>query len=221
MEVRLLGPLEVLAAGEPLALGGTKQRAVLAMLALQGNHVVSRDSLIDGLWGQTPPSTAMNTLQVYVSQLRRILQLTDGLQRDDGVALLRRKPGYVLECAPETLDMWRFERLVREGVQALPVAPALAAARLGEALGLWRGTPLAEFVTEPFAHVEAARLEERWLDTLTARVEADLALGKHARLVGELEALVARHPLQERLHHQLILSLYREPDPVLRTRRVR
>ncbi|SFP74389.1 DNA-binding transcriptional activator of the SARP family [Geodermatophilus dictyosporus] len=206
MNIRLLGAFEVTAAGRTLALGGTKQRAVLAMLALQANRVVPIDSLITGLWHEAPRS-AVNAVQVHVSQLRRRLQVDDA--SDQGVVLLRRKPGYVLGCAPETLDVWRFERLVREGVRALPAAPALASATLAEALGLWRGAPLAEFADAPFAPLETARLEEQWLTALIARVEADLALGEHARLVGELHTLLTRYPLQERLHRQLILSLYR------------
>ncbi len=204
MDVRILGPLEVRSEGRPLPLGGTRQRAVLAMLALRANRVVAVDTLVAGLWGEALPSTAVNTLQVYVSRLRRTLH-----EAGPGAVLERRRPGYLLTIDPEALDLHRFERLTREGTQALPAAPARAATLLGEALSLWRGTPLAEFADEPFARTESPRLEELWINAVTARVEADLALGRHGILVSELQALVGAHPLQEELHRQLIVSLYR------------
>ncbi len=209
MDVRLLGPLEVVAAGNRLALGGTKQRAVLAMLALHADRVVALDSLVDGLWGERPPPTAVNAVQVHVSALRKVLRGAAGSSPEDGPAVLRRGPGYLLRCDPGAVDLWRFESLVRDGVRALPADPALAAATLREALGLWRGAPLAEFVHEPFAAPEAARLGRRRLDALTARGDADLALGRPADVVGELEELVSQHPLREQFARQLVLALYR------------
>jgi DNA-binding SARP family transcriptional activator len=222
MDVRILGPLEVWVAGRSLALGGTKQRAVLAMLVLHANQVVAIDHLVDGLWGQTPPDGATNVVQVYVSRLRKTLRAaspegsagwSEGrADRPEGQAaavLARRKPGYLLQLDTDELDLARFERLADQGTQALRGVPELAAARLGEALRLWRGRPLAEFTDEPFAQAESARLAEQHLAVLQARIEADLALGRHAELVAELQALVAEYPLQEGLHQQLLLSLYR------------
>jgi DNA-binding SARP family transcriptional activator len=210
MEIQVLGPLEVRAAGQPLALGGVQQRAVFAMLALHLNEVVSTDFLVDGLWGgRAPPASATNTVQVYVSRLRRALQAADAFDPVGGAVLQRRGPGYLLELDPERLDLHRFERLVREGAQALRPAPARAASTLREALGLWRGQPLAEFADEPFARAEMPRLEQQRLAALEAYLEAELALGRHAQLVGELETLVACHPLHEGLRRLLMLSLYR------------
>jgi DNA-binding SARP family transcriptional activator len=207
MEVRILGPLEVRAMGQPLPLGGTKQRAVLAMLVLHANQVVSIDDLVDGLWGQAPPDSATNAVQVYISRLRKLLQADP--REGSAHLLVRRRPGYLLKLDADELDLARFERLALQGTQALLAAPGLAAAKLREALGLWRGAPLAEFVDEPFAQAERARLEEQRFAVLQARIDADLALGRHAELVGELEVLVARQPLREELHQQLLLSLYR------------
>ncbi len=208
MEVRILGPLEVLRAGSPLALGGTKQRSVFAMLALRVNRVVSIDFLVDGLWGSAPPTDPVNVVQVYVSRLRKVLRPHGDKDGPDG-AVLRRAPGYLLQLDPEQLDLYCFERLAGEGRRGLPEAPDLAAAALGGALDLWRGRPLAEFAEEPFARRETPRLEELRLNTLSARIQADLLLGRHAELVGELEGLTVRHPLNEGLLGQLILTLYR------------
>lgn len=210
MEIRILGPIEVWDNGEPLQLGGTKQRAVLAMLALDVNHVVSYDHLVDGLWGSQASDRASNAVQVYVSRLRKIL----GHDRDDppnsgNVLLQRRNPGYVLEVDQEAFDLGRFERLARTGTDSLVRAPRTAAATLRQALDLWRGPALAEFAGQPFAGTEIQRLEERHLAVLLARVEADLVLGRHAELLAELETLAAGHPLDEQLHYQWILSLYR------------
>src|SRR5262245_18601880 len=174
MEFRVLGPLEVVADGEPLALGGTRQRAVLALLLTRRHEVVSVDRMIDELWGGKPPRTAANTLQYYVSQLRKTL----GPDR-----ILTRPPGYTIRLEPGELDLDRFERLLERG----------DADSLREALALWRGSALADFAYEPFTQVEIARLEELRLTALEQRVDADLALGRHAQLVGELEALVLEH----------------------------
>jgi DNA-binding SARP family transcriptional activator len=206
LQVWVLGPVEVRGVAAPLPLGGTKQRAVLAMLALRVNQVVSTDFLIDGLWG-SPPAGATNVVQAYVSRLRKALQTTEpvGAPMD----IRRRRPGYLLELDAEMVDLHRFERLFRSGVAALPEAPTRSVEVLREALGLWRGSPLAEFTDEPFAQAEMPRLREQHLATLAARVDADLALGRHAAVVGELESLVAEHPLHEGLYGQLMLSLYR------------
>ncbi|WP_244522296.1 FxSxx-COOH system tetratricopeptide repeat protein [Geodermatophilus africanus] len=187
-----------------------KQRAVLAMLALHLDEVVPVDVLVDGLWGEKPPAGAVNTLQVYVSRLRKVLLQAEDAPDRAGVAVLQRRgPGYVLGLVPEQLDLHRFQRLVREGTEVLRMAPARASGTLREALGLWRGQPLAEFVDEPFAHTEIPHLAQLRLGALEACLEAELALGRHAQLVSELEYLVAEHPLHEGLHGMLMVGLYR------------
>src|SRR5713226_9446073 len=197
----LLGPLLVSRDGEPKAIGGQKPRALLAALLLEPNRVVSRGRLIDALWGELPPDTARNTIQVYVSQLRKLLP---------DVALETAPPGYRLVVDPETVDLFRFVRLGDEGRSRLADGDAAAAAEiLRAALGLWRGAPLADLAEELFAQAEIARLEELRLATLTDRIDADLALGQHGQLVPELERLVVEHPLRERLRAQLMLALYR------------
>jgi peptide/nickel transport system substrate-binding protein len=206
MEFRILGPLEVRADGVTLALGGRKQRALLAILLLHADEVVSRDVLIDGLWGEQPPASAGHTIEAYVHRLRKIL-------RTGGTAdpvLVTRAPGYLLRVGPGELDLHRFELLVGEGRDALAAgAPDRAADLLGEALGLWRGTALADIDCEPFARLELDRLAELRHAALEERVEADLACGRHRELVAELEVLVARFPLRERPREQLMLALHR------------
>ena len=197
MEFRILGPLEVLEEGRPVALGGSKQRALLAILLLQAPDVVSRDRLIDELWGASPPGTAPTALQVYVSQLRKIL----GRE-----TIVTRARGYSMQVGAGELDLDRFERLVGD---ARAQDPAEAAETLREALALWRGTPLAEFESVEFTDAERARLEEQRLTALEQRIEADLTLGRHAAVVPELEGLVREHPLRERLRGQLMRALYR------------
>jgi DNA-binding SARP family transcriptional activator len=197
MDFRLLGPLEVAGDEGSLALGGTKQRSLLAMLLLHANQVVSTDRLIDALWAASPPFTCGKSIQVYVSRLRKAL----GNNR-----LVTQAPGYVLYVDPTELDLARFEQLVAEARRASPEA---ASSKLREALALWRGPPLADLAYEQFAQAEIARLEEMRLGAVGQRIESDLALGRHAELVGELETLVASHPLRERFRYQLMLALYR------------
>ena len=200
MEIRTLGPLEVLDGGEPVALGGRKQRALLAVLALSPGRAVSAARLIDDLWGEEAPDTAPKMVQIHVSQLRKVLPPD---------VLLTRAPGYLLDVAPAQVDAFRAEELLRAGREALASGdPGSASERLGEALALWRGPALAEFA-EPFAAGEARRLEELHLALLEERIEAELALGRHAEVVGEIEALIARQPLRERARGQLMLALYR------------
>jgi predicted ATPase/DNA-binding SARP family transcriptional activator len=197
----LLGPLSVSSDGEPIALGGQKRRALLAVLLLEVNQVVSRDRLIDALWGEEPPDTARNTIQVYVSQLRKLLP--EGM-------LETAPPGYRLAVDTEAIDLFEFVRLSEEGRAALSTGDAARAAdTLRNALALWRGAPLADLPWEPFAQAEIVRLEELRLTAHEDRIDADLALGRHGQLVGELEGLVAEHPLRERLRAQLMLALYR------------
>ncbi len=187
MEFRILGPLEVLADGRVLDLGGQKQRALLAVLVLEPNRIVSSDRLIEALWEEEPPQTAQKALQVYVSQLRKLL----GKER-----LQTKAPGYLLRVEQGELDLGRFQHLYKEGSHA-------------EALSLWRGRPLAEFAYQRFAQSEIARFEELRLACLEDRIEADLGSGLHAGLIGELDALVKEHPLRQSLRAHLMLALYR------------
>ena len=200
MEYRVLGPLEVAEGDTPLPLSAGKQRALLALLLLNANRTLARDRIVDELWGEDVPGTAQKMVQIHVSQLRRALP---------GARLETRGPGYVLEVGDDELDLARFERLAAAGREALGRGEAAEASRLlAEALELWRGPALAE-LSEPFARREGARLEELRLAALESRTEADLALGRHDELAGELEALVAEHPLRERLRAQHVLALYR------------
>src|SRR5262245_17941839 len=188
MEFRLLGALEVLGDdGAPVQLGGKRPRALLALLLLHVNEPVSTDRLIDGIWGESPPASAQGALQVHVHALRKAL----GPDR-----ILTRSPGYLVRVEPGELDCDRFEQLV-------------AAGQPHDALELWRGPALADVAYEPFAQADAERLEESRLAALEARIDADLAAGRHASLAGELDALAASHPHRERLRGQLILALYR------------
>ena len=201
IEFRLLGSLEVVEGDRRLALGSPQQRALLAVLLLHRGEPVSSDRLIDELWGEQAPASAIKIVQGYVSNLRKVLG--DGL-------LVTRGRGYVLQAEPGQTDLDRFESLVAEGRRALQEDDAGgAAALLREGLGLWRGPPLADFAYESFAQSEIARLDESRLAALEERIDAELALGEHGRLVGELEALVHEHPLRERFIGQLMLALYR------------
>jgi DNA-binding SARP family transcriptional activator/tetratricopeptide (TPR) repeat protein len=187
MEFRILGPLEVFSDGQALDLGGAKQRALLAVLLLDANNVVSTDRLIDALWEDDPPESAQKALQVYVSRLRKLL----GKER-----LQTKAPGYLLQLEDGELDLDRFRELQERG-------------RPAEALSIWRGPPLSDFAHQRFAQPEIARLEDLRLACLEERIEQDLQARRHTELTGELEALVAEHPLRERLRGQLMLALYR------------
>jgi DNA-binding SARP family transcriptional activator len=199
VEIRILGPFEVAVDGAPIALAGAKQRALLAILALHANQVVSADRLLEDLWGEDRPESGATALQVRVSQLRKTLGAA-------GSSLVTRAPGYVLQLDRDALDLHRFERLVGDAERA---EPAEAAVKLREALALWRGPALPELVYESFAQPAIGRLEELRVAALEKRIEADLVLGRHADLVAELEELVAEHPLREQLRAQLMLALYR------------
>jgi predicted ATPase/DNA-binding SARP family transcriptional activator len=201
VEFRILGPLEVLNGKRRLPLGGTKQREVLAALLLSANRVVPEERLVHLVWGEDPPPTARNVLQVYVSQLRKLL----GADR-----LTRHGPGYVLHVESGELDLMHFESLLASGRQDLELANLQAAAgELRDALGLWRGPALVDLEGTAFAPGERARLEELRLLALEERIEADLRLGRHAELVGELYGLIEEHPLREGLCARLMLALYR------------
>src|SRR5215211_1752854 len=188
VEVKLLGPLEVVADGSRIELRRRKQRALLALLALRAGEVVSTDRLVDDLWGETPPRAAIGSLQNLVSELRKLL----------GTHLLvTRAPGYVLQLDRQFVDAHRFERAVRGGEG------------LREALALWRGPALADLANEPFAQSEIQRLEELKTTAREELFEAELKRGAHAQLVADLETFVVEHPLRERPRGQLMLALYR------------
>jgi WD40 repeat protein/DNA-binding SARP family transcriptional activator len=191
LEIRVLGPIQASADGHPLVLGAGKPRAVLAMLALRPGETVSTDRLIDGLWGEGPPATAVKLVQLYVSQLRKALAASG-----NGGEIVTRGRGYELRLDAGAVDAARFERLVAEG-----------AAR--EALALWRGPALDDVADEPFAAGEIRRLEELRLAAVEVAVEGDLEAGRHRQLVAELDMLVTEHPLREKLHAQRMLALYR------------
>lgn len=201
MEFRILGPLEVWDEGREVSVGGRKPRALLAGLLLRPNEIVPADRLIDELWGEDSPEDAAAALRVIVSRLRKALP-------ED--VLTTRAPGYLIRVEPDELDLHRYERLVDEGRSLLARGlPTDASERLHDALSLWRGPALADFAYESFAQAAIARLEEIRLAAVELRIDADLALGRHDELIGELEALVAEHPLRERLRVYLMTALYR------------
>jgi DNA-binding SARP family transcriptional activator len=197
LEFRILGPLEASLDGASVTVSGRLQRALLTLLLLRTNQVVSAERLIDEIWGEHPPRTASTSLQNTVSQLRKALGPD---------VLLTRATGYVLTIEPAQLDLGRFEQLVRD---ARGVETGERSRLLLDALALWRGPPLADSELEPFAVSEARRLEELRLAALEEWIDAELELERYADLVGRLEALVAEHPLRERLRGQLMLALYR------------
>ena len=204
VEFRILGSLEVWHDGRQVTVAGARQRALLASLLLHAGEVVSSDRLIDEVWDEEPPEAGATALRVRISQLRRALGPA-------GELLVTRPPGYAVYLTPEQLDLQRFERLAEAGERALAGDdPETAAETLREALALWRGSPLADFAYAPFAQAAIARLEDLRLAATELRVEADLRLGRHARLVGELQALVRAYPLRERPCAQLMLALYRD-----------
>jgi DNA-binding SARP family transcriptional activator len=206
MEFRILGPLEVLDdSGVPVILRSSRERAVLALLLLSPNRVVSSERLADDLWGDRPLEGAAHALQVNISRLRKAL-------RDAGAedVLVTRSPGYLVEVDPDAVDAARFEALLaRSREESARGDHANAAATLREALGLWRGAALADVADAPLARAEVARLEEARLTALEERLDADLACGRHGELVAELDALTRAHPLRERLWGQRMVALYR------------
>jgi predicted ATPase/DNA-binding SARP family transcriptional activator len=208
IEFGILGPLQVRAHGELLPLGGAKRRALLALLLVRANETVSTDWLIDELWDERPPETAANTLQAHVSQLRRVLH--GGIGDREPPILVTQAPGYVLRVSPDALDANRFERLL-DDADAAHARGGLeeASALFTEALALWRGQPLADVADLGSAQPEIARLEALRRRALEDRIDCELELGRHAEVLAEIEALVALHPLSERLRRQLMLALYR------------
>jgi predicted ATPase/DNA-binding SARP family transcriptional activator len=204
LEYRLLGSLEVSCDGERVALGGHKQRSLLALLLLDANSVVSTDRLIEALWPDKAPARPLTAVQVYVSQLRKLLEPEHRPDRPFET-LVTEPAGYRIVVDPAALDVERLASLLDEAREA----PERAARLVDEALGLYRGPPLADFGYESWAQAEIGRLGELRLTLVELRIEAGLALGQHAELVGELEPLVAEHPLRERTRALLMMALYR------------
>ena len=215
--MRLLGPVQVVRAGREIRLGGPRPRAVLALLVLEAGRVVPVGRLVEDVWRGSPPPGAAKTLRSYVSRLRALL--------NPDATLTARGGGYVLRLDPDLVDAVRFEQLVGAGQAVLSGGEAAAAAgRFRQALGLWRGRALADFCeVEPLAR-EAARLEELRLAAVEGRIEADIAVGLHAEVTGELEGLIAEYLLRERLWRLLVLALYRaerQADALAACRRAR
>jgi DNA-binding SARP family transcriptional activator len=201
VKVRFFGEFEAVESGVPVPVRGAKQRTVLALLALHRGQPVSADRLIDALWGDRQVANPVNALQAQIGQLRRTLGAT---------AILTSDAGYALDIGPDDLDAARFEQLVAKGQRLLEEGEtAPASTTLGEALRLRRGEPLTEFADAGFADAERAHLAELTLVAIETRAEADLVLGRHGELAGELEALCREHPLRERLWELLMLALYR------------
>jgi DNA-binding SARP family transcriptional activator len=203
MEFRVLGSLEVVDGARPVPINGAKQRALLTILLLHANEAVSSSRLLEDLWGEEQPESGLTALQVRVSQLRKALG-------EAGASIVTKPSGYSLELGAHELDLHRFEQLVADADRALQRDEAEQAwAQLGQALSLWHGAPLADFTYDSFASAAIARLEELRLVAAELRIDAGLRLGRHAELVAELEALIARHPLREGLRRRLMLALYR------------
>jgi WD40 repeat protein/DNA-binding SARP family transcriptional activator len=201
MRFQVLGPLEVVGAHGPVSLGGPKQRAVLAHLIVGANELVLADTLVDAIWGEDPPEKARNIIQTYVWHLRKAL----GHDRIEW-----RASGYRLRLDPSELDAARFDALLRDGRKALPVDPTIAVGLLEDALALWRGPALAGLSDQPLLLAEAARLDDLRLEAQESRIEGLLAIDAPARAIGELEVLLAHHPLRESLWGSLMLAFYRE-----------
>ena len=200
MQIRFLGHLEASVDDRPVTLGGAKQRAVLAMLGLEANRIVTADHLIEGLWGEHAPASAAKMVQNYVWRLRASLN-------DSGAEILTRGRGYELRINPGCIDVRRFEKLLAEASRAAEAGERVDAAR--EALALWRGPALADLADEPFAAPEIRRLEELHVEAAELAIDADLAAGRHKEVAAEIDALVGEHSLRERLHAQRMLALYR------------
>ncbi len=201
MQFRILGPLEVDAGGPPILLGGPKQRAVLAHLAVRVNQLVPVETLVDHLWGEEPPDSARNVIQTYISHLRKALG-PDRIQSHG--------PGYRLRLDPSELDATRFDELLRAAKKALPVDPGVAVATLDDALTLWRGPALADLAGGASLLAEGARLDESRLEAQETRIEGLLAAGDQARAISEAQGLLAHHPWRERPWGLLMLAYYRD-----------
>ena len=205
----VLGPLEVIRSGAPLPLGGRQQRAVLALLLVELDAVVSLARLADAVWGEHTPAGAVGTIQTYISHLREVLE-PDRVRGEPATVLVTEPGGYRLHLDGAGLDAATFERRVRSGRAALEAGRnAEAATELDEAVGLWRGPVLADLTDFGFVRTAADRLDELRLDALEARADAQLALGRHRQLLTDLDQLIRTHPLRERFRAQQMLALYR------------
>ncbi len=199
MQVRLLGPVDVAVDGASRPVRGLRRKAVLAVLALHRGEIVSTGRLVDIVWGEATPPTAVNTLQSHVSHLRHILGSKD--------AIRAQPPGYVLDLGDEATDVQVAERLIRQGTQAADHSDR--ARQVQAALALWRGRPLLDVAGVTWLDEQAGRLDQLWLQATQALTDARLALGEHAQLIPDLEQLTREHPFDEQIHGQLMLALYR------------
>jgi SARP family transcriptional regulator, regulator of embCAB operon len=214
VEIKVLGPLEVVVAGVSVVPSANKPSQLLAMLALNAGHVVTVSSLTEEIWGYRPPRTGIPTLHTYILKLRRKLQSALARTADDAVTpkdmLITRRSGYVLDVEPEDVDVVRYERLSAAGRRAVNAGRHQEASELlGQALDAWRGPAFSDIPTGPMLGVEALRLEENRLGDVHLRIEADLRLGRHHQLLGELATLCARNPLMENFCAQHMIALYR------------
>lgn len=205
LRIALLGPVEARRGDALVPLGGTKQKTLLAVLALDPGRVIGVDRLISALWGEQEPATALNALQVYASNLRRALG-----ELDNTSVLRWHKPGYLIDLAPDATDVGRFQTFVAQARELTRAQDLSGASRLfGLALAEWRGPALADVADEPFAANETARLESLRLAAMEDLFEVDLGLGRHAELIGPLQQVVFEQPLREKTRAMLMLALYR------------
>jgi SARP family transcriptional regulator, regulator of embCAB operon len=210
LQFQVLGPLEVYDGDRVCTPTPPKVSRVLALLLLQANQVVSMDSLIEELWGDEPPVSAVGTAQTYIYQLRKILDPRGEHSVGGEEWLVTKAPGYLMRVSPNQLDATAFEALSRQGRQELEKGqPEHAAHLLRRALDLWQGPALANVRCGNLLHAHAVHLEEQRMRTLELRIQADAELGRHRELIGEIRALVTAHPLNEWLHGQLIAALSR------------
>lgn len=207
LTVNVLGPLEVWANGKAIAPSAKKLRQVLALLAMHAGQPVSVATIIEELWGSHAPRSAVATLQTYIMGLRR--QIRAGLPADDAMNILASRPGvYMLEIAPENVDEYRFRELAAAGERAMTGEDHATAARLlGRALDCWRGNALVDVQIGSQLDIEVARLKQSRLAVHSSRIEADLQLGRHHQLLGELAELNARYPMHEKFCTQYMTAL--------------
>jgi DNA-binding SARP family transcriptional activator len=206
-DYKVLGTLELMAGQRVCTPTSAKVRSVLALLVLSANRVVAMDSLIDEIWGDEPPASAVTTIQTYIYHLRKLFE-RENLSPDGRDLLVTKAPGYVLRVAPGQVDSEVFEQLTTQGQQLLAEAhPEQAAVMLRRALDLWTGAALANVQLGSLLQAHVVHLEERRISALESRIQADIELGRHRELISELKALVATHPLHEWFHAQLIAAL--------------
>ena len=208
MDFRILGPLEVFEDGRPLLVTSARQRALLALLIVNANRVLTPDRIIDELWGEASPDSGVKAVVFHVGRLRQVLE-PERAKGEPGSVLVTESAGYLLAADPESIDAARFEQLATEGRGLLAQDPEAASIKLQDALSQWRGDALVDFTYESLAQPEIRRLHELRLRTTEDRLDADLQLGRHDAVIGELEGLVGDNPLRKRLRGQLMLALYR------------